>query len=254
MILGISLLQDTASIANGSLDKNIEKLFDFLDRYNRPIYLRWGYEVEGPWNKHNPSELIQGWHRMYDILQKRPKSKKNIALVWQVAAHHLAPDDYESYYPGDEYIDWMGFSYFSPQDLDFQRVDKLLNFARERQKPVFVNESTPQRYDLAKLTYAENEANRGSGFSSKTAQEIWDEWFETYFRYIEKNQDIIRALTYINAPWEDQPRWCSGSDGYWGRSEVQSQPLILENWLKEIKSERYLHGVSNLKQILNFVE
>lgn len=252
LIMGVSLNGDTASVANGSMDANITRLLDFLDSFNRPVFLRWAYEVEGPWNGHNPQQLVTGWRRVWDMIQARPTSRANIAVVWQVASYCGATDNYDAYYPGDEYVDWVGLSYFTPQDCGHQRVNKAAQFARDHQKPLFINESTPQRYDLTTLTYASNGANRGSGFSNKTPQQIWDEWYARYFQFMDEYSDVLRAITYINAPWDDQPRWRSGNDGYWGRSEVQAQTLIQENWLREIQATQFQHGGTDLLNILGF--
>ena len=254
LIMGVSLNGDSASVANGAMDNNINRLLDFLDSFNRPVYLRWAYEVEGPWNGHNPGELVVGWKRVHGIIQSRPTSRKNIALVWQLASYCFATDDYQAYYPGDEFVDWIGLSYFTPQDCGYQRVNKAADFARQRQKPLFINESTPQRYDLTQLTYTSNGAGRGGPKNPVSVQQIWNDWYARYFQFMEEYKDVLRAVTYINAPWDDQPRWRSGSDGYWGRSEVQAQPLIQQNWIAELSKDKFQHGGSDLLEVIGFTD
>ena len=79
----------------------------------------------------------------------------------------------EAWYPGDEYVDWMGLSYFVQEaDCGGPPFDELLAFAREHGKPVLVAEATPRRYKTGELTFSFDGANP----KPKTADEIWTEW------------------------------------------------------------------------------
>ena len=80
---------------------------------------------------------------------------------------------------GPEYYEWVGYSWWGG-DKDGQSA---LDFARKVNKPVFIAEATP----------------RGHFFDKEDPDEVWKKWFEKFFAHMEKNIDVVRATSYINA-------------------------------------------------------
>jgi hypothetical protein len=107
------------------------------------------------------------------------------------------------------------------------RCTKVVDLAREYEKPLFIAEATPQWYDLAELTFsAEGVTNTG-----RSAAQIWSDWFEPFFAFISENADVVRGVTYINADWDQQGLWGPPyAMGYWGDTRVQANETILNNW------------------------
>ncbi len=255
LVLGVAMNGQLGAINNGSLDNNINTLIDTLISYNRPIFLRWGYEADGPWNANDPGQYIQAWRKVYNMIQGRGNASNHIAMVWQVASYcggTYNGNPFTSWYPGDQYVDWIGLSYFTPQDCNWARVNEVAQFSRDHNKPLFINESTPQRYDIEDLTYSSiGNANEGQ---PRTATQIWNEWFVNYFTFINSTyDDVVKAVTYINADWDSQPRWGPPyGEGYWGNGEVQDNNLIQNNWVNEVNSSQWLHASSSLFTTLGF--
>ena len=141
----------------------------------------------------------------------------------------------------------MGLSYFTQNDCEFEPIRELLDFAREHQKPVTIAESTPQRYDIRELTYSQD----GNNYVGRTSEAIWEEWFAPFFNLIYSNSDVIRAVTYINARWDDQQMWGSPYySGYWGDSRVQANEEILNRWQAELKKDLWLNSDGDLFELL----
>ncbi len=183
-------------ISSGQCDANIDKLSLFCNKYkNKRIYLRIGYEFDGRWNGpevtgygtsnespnpggyHKHAEYIAAYRHIVDKM--RAAGVDNVAYVWQSSASLIddvldawydnggdiaaARENIKDWYPGDDYVDWMGISWFiSPPEADdnfgFADVpglpnqddlaDEMIKFAREKRKPVMIAESTPQGYDF----------------------------------------------------------------------------------------------------------
>ena len=255
LVIGVSMNGQVNNVAAGQYNNNIDYLLNKLGQYNRPVYLRWAYEVDGPWNGHNPADLITSFRYVHQRIQDLGYDDR-IAMVWQVASYCPNPaGQLNSWYPGDQYVDWIGLSYFSPQDCNWDRVNEAAEFARTHNKPLFINESTPQRYQISDLNYSTDPA-QGSNRMSKTAQQIWDEWYGNYFNFINRYSDVLKGITYINADWDQQTRWGDFGDGYgegyWGDSRVQANPTILNNWLNETNKDKYIKLTSDLYSRLNF--
>ena len=240
-----------AHLIDGTHDTAIDRLGAFIQRAARPVYLRIGYEFDGPWNHYEPEPFIAAWRHIVDRL--RAQGVTNFATVWQSATYAYGTYNdlpIEAWYPGDEYVDWMGTSHFI---FDQAVQDRFLDFARAHNKPVLIAEATPQGYDLDELTYSA--PNDGKNFAPKTAEEIWDEWFGPFFAFIHENADVIRAVAYINADWHSQAMWGpDGGNGYWGDTRVQVNATIRERWLAEIGTTFWLHGASNLFETLGYTD
>lgn len=91
-------------------------------------------------------------------------------MVWQSATYCAGTyldKPTEAWYPGDEFVDWIGFSYFIQQECNLEPINKLRMFAREHNKPVIVAESAPQRYEIGNLTYSLS----GKTYEQRTAKQ-----------------------------------------------------------------------------------
>lgn len=220
------------AVASGSQDAQIDALGAWIKAQDRPVYLRIGYEFDGEWNRYDPEPYIAAWRRIVDRLNA--SGVTNVATVWQSATHHTpryGGHDWIAWYPGDEYVDWFGLSYFEPhRDI----LNAFLRLAREHGKPVMIAESTPRGADIGEL---------------KRPDLLWNAWFAPYFSFIHQNSDVIRAVAYINVDWASQPMWAHDN---WGDSRVQANANILDSWLAEMSQETWLHASPNLFALLSY--
>ncbi|MBZ0297211.1 MAG: 1,4-beta-xylanase [Anaerolineae bacterium] len=217
-------------IARGDLDRNIDRLAIWIKDQNRPVFLRIGYEFDGEWNAYQPADYITAFQRIVDRF--RALEVTNVATVWQSATWYdgtFQGHDWLEWYPGDDYVDWFGMSYFIAHPPTF---NAWLDLARSHDKPVMIAESTPKGHDLA----------------TEAGGEVWNAWFQGFFDFIHENHDVIKAVAYINVHWEAQPMW-QGQD--WGDSRVQVNSFLLEQWQREMKSDFWLQTSPELFQILN---
>lgn len=253
LVIGLSIVDRSGlnleRLADGTYDEHIDRLGDFIKASERPVFLRIGYEFDGQWNRYEPQKYIPAFQHIVDRL--RETGVDNFASVWQSASYvggTFMNRPFTDWYPGDEYVDWMGLSYFI---YDKEIHDAFLAFAREHNKPVMVAEAAPQGYDIEDLDYSDP-SGIGSPRVTKTQEEIWQEWYAPFFEYVHENQDVIRAVAYINVDWNSQAMWTpGGGNGYWGDSRVQANPYILEQWLAEIDSSFWMHGSNKLFNNLN---
>ena len=208
LVIGLSLVDQSGRnlqrISDGTHNAAIDELGQFITAAERPVFVRIGYEFDGPWNHYEPELYIAAYRHI--VTRWREQGVDNAINVWQSATSifgRYRDLPFESWYPGDEYVDWMGTSYF---EGDRTLHDAFLAFARNHNKPVMIAESTPQGYDLEQLTYADPTTS-GVNAQAKTAEAIWDAWYAPFFEFIHSNADVIRAVAYINVDWKNQPMW-----------------------------------------------
>lgn len=252
------------NIANGAYDAEIDRLGTFISSVKGPVFLRIGYEFDGVWNVgyNNYTNYKNAYKR---IIERIRAKADNVVSVWQACTSPVDDivegyrEDISNWYPGDEYVDWVGYSWFlSHHDLQYSLSDEVLKFARSRNKPVLLSESAPQGYDLKNLT--KRAINTGGFYNTDpfygapgtnttnlSADAIWNNWFVPYFNYIRTNSDVIRGVSYINANWDSQPKWAPPyNEGYWGDSRVEVNATIRQKWLDEMNSNFWLHGSPDL--------
>ncbi|MCJ8321529.1 MAG: Ig-like domain-containing protein [Colwellia sp.] len=258
LVIGVSMNGVIDDVAAGHYNNNIDILLKTLASYQRPVYLRWAYEVDGPWNNHSNSAVISTFQYVHGQIEALG-FQDSISLVWQVSSYCHNPAgqaQLEALWPGDEYVDWVGLSWFSPQDCNFERVNDAAQFARNHNKPLFINESSPQRYQIGELSYS-SDAATGLNKQSKTAEVIWDEWYQPFFDFISDESNNVKAITYINADWDSQTRWnptdgVGSPEGYWGDSRVQANEVIKQRWLETTNNEQFHQASNELFDLLGY--
>jgi len=79
-------------------------------RTKTPIFLRWASEMNGPWTAYgkSPSQYIEKFRMMADVMREEAP---NVAMVWTPFATPTRLIN--RYYPGDEYVDWVGVNIYS---------------------------------------------------------------------------------------------------------------------------------------------
>jgi len=242
-----------AGIASGRYDPQIRQLARLFDHIEGTGFLRIGYEFDGAWNSgyENHEDFIGAWRRIVDVL--REEGVDNVAYVWQGSASPIddaidqAHENIALWYPGDDYVDWVGVSLFvdpdeeQPLDMPYRSpaarilLDELVDFARQHSKPVMIAEAAPQSYDIDTLTRANTtplwDGPPAQNVEQLNAETVWNDWYAPLFEYMDENSDAIRALAYINADWDNQPMWGPPHDGgYWGDTRVTVNPDIARRW------------------------
>lgn len=262
-----------SNIASGDYDETLKVLATHLKSLApRKVFLRAGYEFDGMWNCYNP-ESYKAAFRHIAVSMKLLKAD-NVAMVWQSAAwpaSHFAGDrahlydhtdqnHIEKWYPGDDVVDWISISSFYRDLKPFNFEAEItpaaaqqlyVDFARKKQKPLMIAEAAPQGYRTGALTRSPIGINDAKPV---TAEDIWQSWYQPFFDFIHENNDVIRAVAYINTHWESQSRWyCAAQaspptkecpEGNWGDSRVQVNPYIKQKWLEEVNDESFWRQTS----------
>lgn len=252
----------------------LDALISYLRNTGRRVYLRIGYEFDGPWNCYQPEAYRAAFRAVKTRIDQLGAS--NVATVWQSAANPLAasegmydpsePGHWDRWYPGDDVVDWVGLSLFLNEHYRITQVmcadsawldatatprqiqDDLLDFARAHDKPVLIAEAAPQGFDLWNRTAA-CIMEQGQPWAQQlpvTPTTIWTLWFEDYFDFIASNRDVVRGATYINTWWDSQSMWrCDASgcgNGYWGDSRIQACSCLWGQFKVEIRADHFLRG------------
>jgi len=146
-----------------------------------------------------PDAYIFVWKRFEERMQVI--GSLNVALGWEAASCDVSNS--VDFYLGDASVDWIGVNY--------ECADEAIQFAREHFKPVMLMVNS-----------------QGGG---------WDEWFVPFIQFVADNNDVVRAVTYVN---EGESRLSNGD--------------ILKNWKTETKKSFWLRTTPDLFADLGFTK
>jgi hypothetical protein len=235
LAIGLSMVNHEKQIANGTHDEYLIKLGNFLKGLNpRPVFLRIGYEFDGyTWNHYDREAYIASFRRIKDMFDKMGVT--NVAYIWQCTGWVSDQYQLEDWYPGNEYVDWCAFSFFSRW-----KEQEMIEFARKKGKPVFIAEATPTISDYTlKLT---GETKETILADSIQAEEAWNRWFIPFFRTINENPDVVKAVCYINCNWMSHPMWRDNPTFSKIDARLQTSNFISEKWKEEVYKKKYIHS------------
>ena len=240
LAIGLELVNHEIELANGEQDSLVHALGSWIKGLgDRPVFLRIGYEFNGhDWNHYDRDAYIKSFQRIKDTYDSL--GIENVAYVWQSVGRGVTTQELIDWYPGDEYVDWCSYSFFAVENENHV----MLDFARKHDKPVFLAEATPTMLDSAKQAQTIDMTD-----PSKTDW-IWDGWFVPFFRTIDNNKDIVKAISYINAYWKIRPMWKENPvfNDVDARLEVNEE--ISKRWLEVVNQEKYLKPTDDLFEYL----
>lgn len=151
---------------NKGLDEIVDDTYlrEFAQAANAtgvPIFLRYASEMNGTWANYsgNPKQYIEKWRLVHAVMEEEAP---NVAMVWTVFP--FPEESITSYYPGDEYVDWVGVNIYNVvyhnNDLrnrgDKEDPLKLLDYiynTYSARKPIQISEFGATHYTITDNAY-----------------------------------------------------------------------------------------------------
>ncbi len=131
-----------AKIARGEYDSHIAAAADAVEALGGRVLIRWNWEMDQPPGARQyigePSEFVAAWRRIHGIF--RARGATNAQFVWAPRAASFNKGAGPTFYPGDEYVDWIGGSAVPIHSWrDFETIyGEFYSWAASRDKPVLI--------------------------------------------------------------------------------------------------------------------
>ncbi len=216
--IGLSL-GDVEKVLQGEHDESINAFCETLATFNRPAFVRIGYEFNGEWNDMAPGPYVQAWKRIVTAMRKHKLDQ--VATVWCYAPDGKAKN-FMDYYPGDDWVDWWSIDVFDRRHYDATDTREFMAQALEHRFPVMIGESTPRRVGVL------------------DGQRSWYRWYAGYFQFI-RNHPHLKAFCYISSDWQIEHKDLQGLSK-WGDTRIGENQEVLQRFQKELSDPLYLHG------------
>lgn len=120
----------------------VRSVLDTLNSYNKPMFIRFANEMNVSSLGDDPQKYIEVFRTVADMVHEYP----NFAVVWSPNDMGALDRPFEYFYPGDEYVDWIGVSCYSikyfqgSQNTDYKNSVYFMTgdcaFATNKIKPI----------------------------------------------------------------------------------------------------------------------
>jgi beta-mannanase len=115
------------SIIKGGYASTIISICKEIDLQSKPVYLRWGHEMDlypgsrYNWAQPDPQVYITAFQYVSNLCRKQTK---NVRMLWSPGGKV----GFTVFYPGDAYVDAIGFSIFSYEQFELKNSKRNFNF------------------------------------------------------------------------------------------------------------------------------
>ncbi|MGL1936687.1 MAG: glycosyl hydrolase [Fibrobacterales bacterium] len=229
--IGYWMLGDEGAITAGARDTELIALAEYFKQLApRPIFFRIGYEFN--FTGYDPAVYRTAFIHIWELMKREGVS--NVAYVWQSNGNEPISYNYEPWYPGDRYVDWVGYSHFSGmQSAGAAYGEAMIAFGKAHDKPIMIAEACANNVDFEKPED-----------TSKAR-----EWFDMLWRHLDLHPEI-KALAYISVDWKNQAMWKSMD--FWKKtdSRIEINEEIKKAWIDQMQQKRWILGNDSLYQKL----
>ena len=136
-----------AAIANGTYDDYLRTYADSVRGFDHNVVIGFGHEMNAPWYswgyRHvTPATFVAAWRHIVTLF--RDEGADNVTWVWTVQADEPGTGPIASWWPGAQYVTWVGIDgyYYGPTDtfpsVFGQTIDQVQAFTS---KPVLLSET-----------------------------------------------------------------------------------------------------------------
>jgi len=152
-----------------------------------PIFLRFAGEMNGPWVPwhDDPKKYIEKFRLIHDIMEEEAP---NVAMVW--SPNFLPRDNIDPFYPGDKYVDWVGFSLYTIPYSQGREVPG--GSAVEYMKPLY------DKYSHKPIMISEGAVSFVSYELGKTYSDWGVGQLDNMYTYLAQIFPQVKAITYFN--------------------------------------------------------
>lgn len=188
-------------------EQYLPKLTGLLSHYSEiPVYLRIGAEVNIWDDRADPQQFIAAFQK---ITSSARTAGSHIATVYGVSFASSWDVDMDSYYPGDDYVDWVGVSAYAnpmfggtewaPEDS----FNEVVFMAGDSADPVRIVAEAVRRYgDRKPIMVSEG----GVSHFVRTAQKDTTDWATVHlkrmYHYLPMVYPQIKLMAYFNRVME----------------------------------------------------
>ncbi len=216
--------------------EKVRSVLNTLAAYNKPMFIRFANEMNVSALGNDPSKYIEVFRTVADMVHEYP----NFAVVWSPNDLGGLDRPFEYFYPGNEYVDWIGVSCYSIKyfqgnpDTDYKSSVYFMTgdyaWTTNRLKPIM---SFMEKNSISKpVMISEGGAATGNSYG-----ENLEEWAAPRLRnmlwYAVMKYPQIKMVNYFNVIRADETE----------RFNISEYPYAAEIFREAAASGAYIRGI-----------
>ena len=216
-----------------SMESSLEAISDLFAEYPEvPIFLRFAAEFDVWENPADPEEYKDAFRFVADYFRNR---NSNVAIVWspnQIARWDVDIDDY---YPGDEYVDWVGISLYAQKYYFGDNAEEgALIFRRGiNSDPVVAVEEIINKYgDRKPIMISECGCGHKIIATGEDTTDFALLRLKEYFSYLPMIYPQIKLIAYFD--------WYVDDLGEYNDFRLSTNPAMQKEYLRLVKGPRFV--------------
>jgi hypothetical protein len=204
-----NLHQEGDSLARILNDRaKIEREAEYLAGLGIPIFLRFAAEMN-VWEKTpDAKKYIDAFRFVATIMKEKAP---NVAMVWSVNSTSAAGLNYEMFYPGDEYVDWVGVSLYSSKyfrdDINQSDETQAIYLTGKYANPLKQLDPVIQQYGGKKPIMLSEVGVENFSLASRKDETEWAiPQMVLMYRFLPIVYPQVKAIFYFNTDGENDSR------------------------------------------------
>lgn len=185
-----------------SYESHLKKISNLLSNYSDvPVYLRFAAEFD-VWNNPTDAESFKTAFRY--VSQYFKSRNSNVAIVWSPNLASAYGTDRDDFYPGDEYVDWVGVSLYSKKYYQSNKnetaYNSLLFKSGKNSQPIVVLKDLIETYGNRKPIMI-SESGAGHYTYSNVNADMTDfalERLKEYYYYIPMVYPQVKLMAHFD--------------------------------------------------------
>lgn len=221
---------DLKKIAQGVYDAYWEGAAETVRDFRDPVFISINHEMNGTWYpfseaydgsagpapRVSAADFVAAWRRIVDVF--RQKGADNVAWVWSPNVPDVGPVLHNKYYPGDDYVDWVGVSFYSGNPMS--NLNAIYRAYAPR-KPIFITE----------WATGDDKSKYYQGYPGNA------KWVASFFQALDKNYPRVKAISWFQ---HDKERY--GEANYFLDRELEQQQV----YASSVQNPRYIDSAGGL--------
>lgn len=214
-------------------DKYLAGFSEAIRKSGIPVFVRFASEMNGSWVPYHGNPIL--YRVKFRLVADRiHEIAPNAAMVWSPNAIPEKPID--DYYPGSEYVDWVGVNFYSVMYNDADR-----SRAAEWRFPTDSIEYVYRKYsDRHPVMVAEWAASHRSSIESQDRPEFAQKKIREFFRTVPTKYPRLKAASWLSFNALKYAK----SDRQLNNYSLLNSPSVLDAYREEVSSPYFLSQVN----------
>ncbi len=179
-------------IEEGRFDNYIQSFAKVLKKFNRPVFIRFAHEFDNPFypwyieGVKGSKSFKTAWVHTYEIFKN--VEADNVIWIW----NPWKAENVEHYYPGPDYVDWIGVNVLNYGTLNSDGRDYS-----------FKELYTPFHEEFENLPATPVIISEFGSLKNNKPKKSQERWIDKAFKSIENDFNEIKSVVYFNSKVDD---------------------------------------------------